>query len=599
MKIFNSVAQMKLATIKAGQYVETFGYYAKGDAGAARYLVVTSQVADEKGDHTLANGTVAVLQVGTEVNVKQFGAIGDGVADDTLAIQAALTRYRYVTFGDSSDFYNISSAIVVPDNTTLKGNWSRAKQLTDNTEIFNVENKVGISITNFDFIGKGTDYIDSDGARGAAVYGGVGGGRITVNYNKFTGFTYTSARFKSQANCSFVGNVVVGPDATVVTSSSVGRIYGVLFDSGCSFGVISHNIISQGAQGMRLEQSNNLSVSDNVIHNILGQHAVYCGSNMQEIVISNNIIFDTRLQGIKVQAQDASGADNENISIIGNTLRNCTDQAIFVGSSESPAVQHCRNVTIAGNTVWDAGGQGIYTDSTIGAVISGNTIISSGQSGIVLDEVDDVIVIGNLIKTASNSGIRDIAACSNITIKDNIIKDCCVGNVAGDEYGIFINSNSINFVIDGNVITDSAANMERAMYLNGTINATSVLTNNYCPDSTASGLRLGTTVAFKKFSGNIFKGAFNDPLSVAVPSAATLVLPQGQDVYSITGTTNITNITATGHSGRVVTLVFSGALTLADTAGTFNGAFVAAASSTFTIACRNGTNWFEVSRSAN
>ena len=74
MKIFDSVAQMKLATIKAGQYVETFGYYAKGDAGAARYLVVASQTADGYGDHTLANGTVAVLQADGGVKLEQFGA---------------------------------------------------------------------------------------------------------------------------------------------------------------------------------------------------------------------------------------------------------------------------------------------------------------------------------------------------------------------------------------------------------------------------------------------------------------------------------------------------------------------------------------------
>ena len=80
---------MKLATIKAGQYVETFGYHTKGDAGAARYLVVASQVADEKGDHTLANGTVAVLQNG-DIDVKQFGAKGNGTTDDTLPIQAAM-----------------------------------------------------------------------------------------------------------------------------------------------------------------------------------------------------------------------------------------------------------------------------------------------------------------------------------------------------------------------------------------------------------------------------------------------------------------------------------------------------------------------------
>ena len=90
MKTFINVAQMKLATLQAGQFVETGGYYTKGDAGQAKYLIVAAQAADEKGDHTLANGTVAVLQVDGGVDVKQFGAKGDGITDDILPIQAAV-----------------------------------------------------------------------------------------------------------------------------------------------------------------------------------------------------------------------------------------------------------------------------------------------------------------------------------------------------------------------------------------------------------------------------------------------------------------------------------------------------------------------------
>ena len=65
---------MKLASLKEGQFVETGGYYTKGDAGQAKYLIVAAQAADEYGDHTLANGTVAVLQVGIDTNVLCFGA---------------------------------------------------------------------------------------------------------------------------------------------------------------------------------------------------------------------------------------------------------------------------------------------------------------------------------------------------------------------------------------------------------------------------------------------------------------------------------------------------------------------------------------------
>ena len=90
MKTFINVAQMKLASLKEGQFVETGGYYTKGDAGQAKYLIVAAQAADGYGDHTLANGTVAVLQSSGETNVKQFGATGNNVADDTMAIQAAI-----------------------------------------------------------------------------------------------------------------------------------------------------------------------------------------------------------------------------------------------------------------------------------------------------------------------------------------------------------------------------------------------------------------------------------------------------------------------------------------------------------------------------
>jgi len=80
MKTFDTVAKLKLAKLKEGQFVDTGGYYVKGDGGAARYLIVTPQSFDGYGDHELANGNIAVLQ-GNTLYAEQFGAKGDGTND--------------------------------------------------------------------------------------------------------------------------------------------------------------------------------------------------------------------------------------------------------------------------------------------------------------------------------------------------------------------------------------------------------------------------------------------------------------------------------------------------------------------------------------
>ncbi|MDG1858280.1 MAG: hypothetical protein P8I94_04205, partial [Emcibacteraceae bacterium] len=57
--------------------VTTKGYYTAGDGGDALYLIKTPQTFDGYGDHELANGNVAVLQlVNGALSVAQFGGYG-------------------------------------------------------------------------------------------------------------------------------------------------------------------------------------------------------------------------------------------------------------------------------------------------------------------------------------------------------------------------------------------------------------------------------------------------------------------------------------------------------------------------------------------
>jgi hypothetical protein len=87
-------------------------------------------------------------------------------------------------------------------------------------------------------------------------------------------------------------------------------------------------------------------------------------------------------------------------------------------------------------------------------------------------------------------------------------------------------------------------------------------------------------------------------VSSSVASASTIALPQAHDFVTITGTTGIATITAS-RSGRLVTLIFSGVLTVTDGSNLkLAGNFTTTADDTLTLRS-DGTNWIEVARSVN
>lgn len=80
-----------------------------GNASSATALATGSTTA-----RTLANRFADV------VNVKDFGAIGNGVADDTAAIQAALNSGKAIVFLPEGN-YKITAPLVISENVTLEG----------------------------------------------------------------------------------------------------------------------------------------------------------------------------------------------------------------------------------------------------------------------------------------------------------------------------------------------------------------------------------------------------------------------------------------------------------------------------------------------
>lgn len=536
------------------------------------------------------------------VHVRDFGAsTGSTAAANLISIQAALDASLYVDFGGVSDSYNVAGVLTLRNGHKIFGRGATITQTTANTEIFNIEAKSDISADGLRLVGIPT-YTDSDSSRSVGFYGGTSGSRNHIRRCYFYNFGYTAARFKAQNDCSFTFNTVEGPGYATLTAVTSGKNYGVLFDAGCQGVLIHGNDISKMAQGVRVEQVRDCRITNNRIYDITGQHGVYAGSGILNLVIADNAIYNVDLIGIKVQAQDTAAVDNINTSITNNAIYDCGDQAIMTCNGSAGATYKCRGVSIVGNTVRLAAGSGVVMNNTIGAIVSSNVLDLCSFSGITISESSVLKLDSNLIMRSGLSAIRDVIACTKVSITNNKVQDCCTAAAGTDQNGLFLQGGT-EFNISYNEFSDDGAKMKYGIYLAGGTMGSFSLDGNKVFQATDTGLRLASTAAMRIYKNNFWNGTlaatFNDPVLPSVTAAGTLNLPTAQKAIVVTGTTPITFITPNGHSGCKVVLFPDAGVDIRDGSNLkLNGNFLATADDTLEITC-DGTNWREVARSVN
>lgn len=157
---FDTVADMKLATnLINGGYAQTLGFYAINDGGASIYKITDTGTANEM-DVIAIGDLFANLVLEDTMNVRQFGAKGDGVNDDTANIQQALDTCSNVLIPSGTYMIDTDVALLPKSgNKITLDNQTILKAITNDLERYHIFN---ISFVNDVEISGGTLQGDRD-----------------------------------------------------------------------------------------------------------------------------------------------------------------------------------------------------------------------------------------------------------------------------------------------------------------------------------------------------------------------------------------------------------------------------------------------------
>lgn len=125
--------------------IVTHGYYEFGDGGSGLYKRV-AVIPTHSGYGISATGGIFELSLGQSNNVKQYGAKGDGIADDTLAVQSAINRPNANCVGFPSGTYKVTNTLTVLTNITLKGEGYPVIKAYHNGDVFQAIGIPGVNI---------------------------------------------------------------------------------------------------------------------------------------------------------------------------------------------------------------------------------------------------------------------------------------------------------------------------------------------------------------------------------------------------------------------------------------------------------------------
>jgi hypothetical protein len=374
------------------------------------------------------NGSAAVARTlanrfADVVNVKDFGAVGDGVADDTAAIQAAINTGKSIVFPEG--IYIVSS-LNINSKTKLFGLGTLKKTTVTGTSILNIASN-DVEIDGLTFLGASVDTLipttnDADNAitiSGTSTptqfqnikiqnctINGVAGFGVRVNYA-----TNVWVLNNNISYCGYAGILLLSVIHGIVDGNRVRNIDSSASATNNWYGIsITRDATKTIANSAR---STNCVITNNVVSNVTKWTGIDIHAGYKSIIDSNQVYYCKK--GMYAQYDDATETNrqpSETIVFSNNIVEGnlaAADSSLGIASLGLAGMPNL-DITITGNQIIRGGGYassngGLYVTETKTCIASNNIIKNSWRSGISIGaNCDDIVFENNKINGIQPDG---------------------------------------------------------------------------------------------------------------------------------------------------------------------------------------------------
>lgn len=427
----------------------------------------------------------------TLINVKDFGAVGNGVDDDTIAIQYAInTGSIYIPDG----VYMISNAIKIPSGRLVKGESFNTKlrlasyanvgsNVLQNADYINGNNNIIIKNLFID-----GNRANRQSATGSAVIPGHSGVVLAHTEKSVIENVFVVSTTLHGINITADNEIYAGATGYKSTGSK-DIIIKSCFVTDC------------GDDGITTHYSNGVTISDCICWDMAAvfstsSNGIEIDDGSEDINISGCVCYNTNkynsetnkktYNGIETHGHENSPAPRR-VNITNCVVWNCYRGINFAhftydqfGGAYSPTAE---NVSVTNCTVKDCVNTGIRVTSYKGFTITGNTTDQTGEHGAIRASGNarfgtissnvirnsesgnyaircwgsDSLTINNNVIEGRNK--RGIYPTNNSSVVGNRINSILPKDAGGATTGVYVSPDIGNLVLIGNVINGFQTNI--------------------------------------------------------------------------------------------------------------------------------------------